>query len=65
VKQSEFLIALGLTKLVEAARSDLSEYFARRAALETLTDGAGLGRLRVLAASRGIEGELPGFEGEQ
>ena len=29
------------TALVEAARSDMGEYFARRRALQTLTDAAG------------------------
>ncbi len=62
VSQSEFLYALGLGQLVEAARSDMGEYFTRRRALEQLTDGAGLGRVRVLAASRGLTESLPGFE---
>ncbi len=62
VPQSEFLYALGLGGLVDAARSDMQEYFTRRRALEQLTDGAGLGRIRVLAAGRGIEGRMPGFE---
>ena len=62
VSQSEFLYALGLGQLVESVRNDMSEYFARRRALEQLTDGAGLGRVRVLAATRGLEGTLPGFE---
>ena len=60
--QAEFLRALGLGALVDGARSDLQEYFTRRRALEQLTDGAGLGRVRVLAATRGIEGPPPGFE---
>ena len=62
VKQSEFLYALGLPALVESARADMNEYFTRRRALESLTDGAGLGRVRVLAATRGIAGPPPGFE---
>ena len=62
VSQSEFLYALGLGQLVEAARQDMGEYFTRRRALEQLTDGAGLGRIRVLAATRGVEGVPPGFE---
>jgi len=62
VSQSEFLYALGAGQLVEAARNDLGEYFARRRALEQLTDGAGLGRVRVLAAVRGLDGPMPGFE---
>jgi len=62
VKQSEFLFAVGVGQLVEAARSDMAEYFARRRALEQLTDGAGLGRVRVLAATRGVDGPPAGFE---
>ena len=62
VPQSEFLFALGLGALVESAREDMSEYFTRRRALQQLTDGAGLGRIRVLAATRGIEPPIPGFE---
>ena len=62
VSQSTFLYALGLQALVEAARSDMGEYFVRRRALEQLTDAAGLGRIRVLGASRGMNGPLPGFE---
>lgn len=62
VRQSEFLLSMGLGALVESARNDMGEYFARRRALHTLTDAAGLGRVRVLAATRGIEGPLPGFE---
>jgi len=62
VSQTEFLYALGLGSLVESARGEMQEYFTRRRALEQLTDGAGLGRIRVLAASRGIDGPVPGFE---
>lgn len=40
----------------------MGEYFTRRRALESLTDGAGLGRVRVLAATRGVSQPLPGFE---
>lgn len=61
VSQSELLFALGLGGLVESARTDLSEYFSRRRALQTLTDTAGLGRVRVLAGLKGIEGTPPGF----
>jgi len=62
VPQSEFLWGLGLGQLVESARSDMNEYFTRRRALTQLTDGAGLGRIRVLGGTRGIEGRPPGFE---
>jgi SAM-dependent MidA family methyltransferase len=64
VSQAEFLFTAGLGAVVEQAREDMGEYFARRRALETLTDSAGLGRVRVLAATRGLDGPLPGFAGE-
>lgn len=64
VSQSSFLSALGLGALVDAARSDMGEFFVRRRALEQLTDSAGLGRVRVLAATRGVDGVPPGFEEE-
>jgi SAM-dependent MidA family methyltransferase len=63
VSQSEFLYCVGLGQVVEQARGEMGEYFTRRRALEQLTDGAGLGRIRVLAATRGVAGEPPGFEG--
>jgi SAM-dependent MidA family methyltransferase len=62
VSQAEFLLNAGLGAVVESVRGDMAEYFARRRALQTLTDSAGLGRVRVLAASRGMPGPLPGFE---
>ncbi len=62
VKQMEFLYALGLPSLVEAARDDVQEFFIRRRALEQLTDGAGLGRIRVLAATKDVPGTPAGFE---
>lgn len=62
VSQANWLYALGLPALVESARNEMGEYFARRRALEQLTDGAGLGRVRVLGATRGVEGTTPGFE---
>ncbi len=62
VSQGEFLHACGAGALVEAVRSKLSEYFERRRALERLSDPAGLGRIRVMAAAKGIGGGLPGFE---
>ncbi len=64
VSQSSFLYALGLQGVVDSARSDLSEYFTRRRALETLADSAGLGRVRVMAATRGLSGRPAGFEEE-
>ncbi|MBA4180081.1 MAG: hypothetical protein C0506_05775 [Anaerolinea sp.] len=61
-RQSDFLYALGLRSLVEAARADMAEYFVRRRGLEQLTDGTGLGRIRVLAATKAIDFIPPGFE---
>ncbi|MCC6382086.1 MAG: SAM-dependent methyltransferase [Dehalococcoidia bacterium] len=62
VSQAAFLAAVGLGQTVEASRDSMAEYFARRRALQTLTDSAGLGRVQVLAALRGVTGLLPGFE---
>lgn len=62
ITQSQFLYAVGSHALVESARAEMGEYFARRRALEQLTDGAGLGRIRVLAALKVLEGVPPGFE---
>ena len=61
--QAAFLTEAGLGALVEDARDDMPEYFARRRALQQLTDSAGLGRIRVLAGTRGVEGVPPGFGG--
>jgi SAM-dependent MidA family methyltransferase len=60
--QAYFLSSLGLHAVVEDVRGQMEEYLIRRRALEQLTDGAGLGRIRVLAATRGISGIPPGFE---
>lgn len=63
VSQASFLEALGARDLVEAARSDMADYFVRRRAVEQLTDSAGLGRVRVLAGLRGVGATtIPGFE---
>ncbi len=62
VSQASFLHELGAQSLVESARSDMAEYFVRRRALEQLTDSAGLGRVRVLAATRGMSLKPPGFK---
>lgn len=61
VSQAQWLLSLGLMDLVEAVRGDMSEYFVRRRAVERLTDAAGLGRIRVMAATRGYQ-DPPGFE---
>lgn len=62
VRQSAFLGSVGMLDLVEAARGEMPEYFARRRAAEQLMDPGGLGRINVLAASRGLDAVLPGFE---
>ena len=62
VSQGSFLHVLGAQSLVEASRAEMAEYFARRRALEQLTDSAGLGRVRVLAATRKLDITPPGFE---
>jgi SAM-dependent MidA family methyltransferase len=64
-RQAAFLARLGTRDLVEAARGEMSEYFVRRRAFEQLTDPGGLGRIQVLAAQRGFDGDLPGFEEEE
>lgn len=64
VSQMEFLTAIGVHAIIEEARADMSEYFARRRAVQQLTDGAELGRIRVLAATRGVPGTPAGFEEE-
>ncbi|MSQ28932.1 MAG: SAM-dependent methyltransferase [Dehalococcoidia bacterium] len=55
--QAEALIALGIGESLDAAReraaSDFAAYGAARRATETLLDQAGLGRIRVLVASKG------------
>ena len=57
VSQSEALIALGIGEQLEAARArasgDLAAYTTARRAADTLLDPAGLGRVRVLAQSKG------------
>jgi len=63
VTQAAFLTEAGLGSLVESVRGDLPEYFARRRAFQQLTDSAGLGRIRVLAGTRGVDGVPPGFGG--
>ncbi len=57
VTQAEALVGLGLGDALAAARermaTDVAAYTRERRAAETLTDPAGLGRIRVLAAARG------------
>jgi SAM-dependent MidA family methyltransferase len=64
VRQAAFLANVGMGGLVESARGDMAEYFARRRAFEQLTDPGGLGRINVLAGTRGLEGIPAGFEEE-
>ena len=63
VTQAAFLTEAGLGSLLESVRDDLPEYFVRRRAFQQLTDTAGLGRVRVLTGTRGLEGIPPGFGG--
>ncbi len=65
VTQSAFLKDAGMGSLIEDVRADLPEYFARRQAFQQLTDAGGLGRIRVLAGMRGVEGTPPGFGGPE
>jgi SAM-dependent MidA family methyltransferase len=64
--QARFLTALeigaGLQEVAAETPEDLEEYYARRRAVQELLDPAGLGRIRVLAQSRGVDDpELIGF----
>jgi SAM-dependent MidA family methyltransferase len=60
--QTEFLTNMGVGQLVESARSDMQDYFERRNAVQQLTDAAGLGRIRVMAAFKHLNAVPPGFE---
>jgi SAM-dependent MidA family methyltransferase len=67
--QASFLTRLGISAGVAAAGAahpdDMEEYFARRAAVMALIDPARLGRIRVLAQSRGTpDTPLWGFTDE-
>jgi SAM-dependent MidA family methyltransferase len=64
--QARFLAALGIGAGVEAIAKEspdaLEEYYARRRAVQELTDPVGLGRIRVLAQRKGVPAaELIGF----
>jgi SAM-dependent MidA family methyltransferase len=62
--QREFLTALGIHEAVAAAGMDLAETLARRRAVVSLMDPAGLGRVRVLTQARGLDASgLAGFAG--
>jgi SAM-dependent MidA family methyltransferase len=56
VSQAEALAALGISDLLESARTraggDLAGYASARRAVETLMDPGGLGRIRVLVAAK-------------
>ena len=64
--QSRFLSALGIgvgvDKVAKESPNALEEYYSRRKAVQELIDPADLGRIRVLAQSRGVANEeLMGF----
>jgi SAM-dependent MidA family methyltransferase len=64
VSQTEFLTGMGITDALPAADAEigLEERLARRRAVSELTDPAGLGRIRVLAQSKGLgDVRLSGF----
>lgn len=62
--QREFLSALGIHQAVSVPGLTFEEVLARRRAVLALTDPAGLGRVRVLAQARGVDGTaLGGFVG--
>ena len=65
--QSRFLSALGIgvgvDKVAKENPEALEEYYSRRKAVQELIDPAGLGRIRVLAQTRGVaDADLLGFE---
>lgn len=60
--QREFLTALGIHEALRTGAGE--EYFARHRAIAELTEPAGLGRIRVLAMTKGMGGvTLRGFVG--
>jgi hypothetical protein len=62
--QCDFLTALGIHQAVSAPGLPLDETLARRRAVLSLTDPAGLGRVRVLLQARAVVSEgLTGFTG--
>ncbi|MEX0801546.1 MAG: SAM-dependent methyltransferase [Dehalococcoidia bacterium] len=67
VSQSELLTSLGIADALSPPAegdTDLEGYYARRRAVSELLDPAGLGRIRVLAQSKGlVRPRLSGLEG--
>jgi SAM-dependent MidA family methyltransferase len=62
--QREFLTALGIHEAVSAPGLPLEETLARRRAVLALTDPGGLGRVRVFAQGKDVDGAgLTGFTG--
>ena len=61
--QAQFLMALGASRLPEmnARGTELEAQLSRRRAAAALGDPEGLGRVQVMAFSRGVEGELGGL----
>jgi SAM-dependent MidA family methyltransferase len=56
VSQSEFLANLGIADALSGNETpDLEDYYARRGAVMELLDTGGLGRIRVLAQSKGLQ----------
>ena len=61
LSQSEFLTNLGIAETLSEIEGDLENYHARRRAVVELIDPAALGRIKVLAQTRGIDALLQGF----
>lgn len=59
--QREWLTALGIHEALRSAQGE--EYFARYRAVNELLESAGLGRVRVLALTRGLPAPLRAFAG--
>jgi SAM-dependent MidA family methyltransferase len=64
--QSEFLLNMGIRDaLTYPSLADLEGHYTRRRAVSELVDTAGLGRIRVLAQTKGLgEVRLRGFAGD-
>jgi SAM-dependent MidA family methyltransferase len=60
--QREWLTALGIHEALRSTPGE--EYFARHRAISELTESTGLGRVRVLALTRGLTAPLRAFAGQ-
>jgi len=61
ISQSEFLTNLGIAETLSQMERGLEDYQARRRAVVELIDPAELGRIKVLAQTKGVRADLRGF----